>query len=163
MLNPPDIPQLAEDPNQGFLAWINAPFEPGIGEQRSLEAFAQHFLSFWNYRHLGNFHFFHYSDMKKELQETVERISKILKLEVSKERVDEICDAVGFDQMKKNASAFAPASGKPLFKSDEGFFSSGKNEQWRGVLGADEIANYTSRINGLLPRLAVEWLENDKA
>jgi hypothetical protein len=43
MLNPPEMPQLSKDPKEGFLAWVEAPFEPGIGEQRSLEAFAQHF------------------------------------------------------------------------------------------------------------------------
>lgn len=159
MLNPPDLPQLAADPNEGFTAWVETPFEPGVGEQRSLEAFVQHFLSFWTYRHLGNLHFFHYSDMKNNLSLAVRRISSILKIEASTERIDEICEAVGFDQMKKKASAFAPASGKPLFKSDEAFFSSGKNEQWLGVLGDAEIANYTNRINELLPQPAVKWLE----
>jgi hypothetical protein len=98
--------------------------------------------------------------MKKELRAVVRRISDILSIDVSDERVDEICEAVGFDEMKKNASAFAPGSGKPLFKSDEAFFSSGKNAQWRGILGADELANYTDRISALLPPAAIKWLEN---
>jgi len=160
MLNPPDIPQLADDPKDGFLAWVAAPFEIGLGEQRSLAAFTQHFLSFWNYRHLGNFHFFHYSDMKKDLHAAVGRISEVLGIDASKDRIDDICTAVGFDEMKKNAGAFAPASGKPVLKSDEAFFSSGKNEQWRGLLATDEIAAYNRRMNELLPRLAVKWLEN---
>ena len=160
MLNPPDMPQLAEDPKKGFLAWVAASFEPGVGEQRSLEAFIQHFESFWNYQYLENFHFFHYNDMKRDVPAAVGRMANILQIAVTEETVREICEAVDFAEMKKNAGAFAPASGKPLFKSDEAFFSSGENRQWRGVLSADEIATYTHRINELIPSAAVKWLEN---
>lgn len=160
MLNTPDIPPLAEDPRKGFLAWVAAPFEPGVGEQRSLEAFTQHFQSFWNYRHLENFHFFHYNDMKKDIHSAVRRIANILNIDVPEETVGEICKAVDFAEMRKNAGAFVPASGKPLLKSDEAFFSSGKNRQWHGILSNDEVATYTDRINGLLPSTAVKWLEN---
>ena len=160
MLTPPDIPQLAEDPKKGFLAWVAASFEPGVGEQRSLEAFTRHFQSFWNYRHLENFHFFHYNDMKRDIRSTVSRIANILEIAVTEETLKEICEAVDFAEMKRNAGSFTPASGKPLFKSDEAFFSSGKNRQWRGVLSTYETATYTHRVNGLLPKTAVKWLAN---
>ena len=83
MLNPPEIAPLANDPREGFRAWLEAPFEPGVGEQRSLEAFIQHFLSYWDYRHLKNFHFFHYADMKRDLHASVCRIADILKIDIS--------------------------------------------------------------------------------
>ena len=160
MLEPPDMPQLANDPRAGFRAWIEAPFEEGLGEQRSLEAFVQHFLSFWNYRHLENFHLFHYSDMKRDIRSTVQHLAVILDIDLSNSRIDEICESVSFTEMKKKASTFAPASGKPIFKSDEGFFSSGKNNQWLGILENDDLERYTHRINDLLTPDAVDWLEN---
>ena len=160
MLEPPKIPQLSHDPGKGFRAWIEAPFEHGLGEQRSLEALVQHFLSFRDFRQLPNFHFFHFSDMKRDLGAAVRQIAEILNIDISKNRISEICSAVSFTEMKKNASTFAPASGKSIFKSDEAFFSSGKNEQWRGVLKTEDIERYTTRINELLPPDAVSWLEH---
>lgn len=160
MLDPPDMPQLASDPRAGFRAWINAPFEEGVGEQRSLEAFAQHFLSFWKYRELSNFHFFHFSDMQRDLAATVRRVAGVLNIDAPAGRVNEICDAVSFNEMRKKASIFAPASGKSLFKSDEAFFSSGKSQQWRGELKTEGIALYSSRISELLPPNAISWLED---
>lgn len=160
MLEPPEIPQLANDPREGFRAWIDAPFEEGLGEQRSLEAFVQHFSSFWNHRHLENFHLFHYGDMKRDILSTVQHLADILDIDLSNNCGDEICESVSFAEMKKKASAFAPASGKPIFKSDEAFFSSGKNDQWRGILERDDLEHYTNRISDLLPPDAVDWLEN---
>lgn len=100
------MPQLVEDPREGFVAWVQTPFEEGVGEQRS------------------------------------------------------VCGAVSFTAMKKNASAFAPASGKTLFKSDDEFFRSGQNEQWREVLGPRELAIYESRATELLGRDILRWLEH---
>ena len=125
-----------------------------------MEAFVQHFLSFWNYRHLENFHFFHYADMKHDIRFIIQQLAGILDIELPISRRDEVCEAVSFTEMKKKASTFAPASGKPIFKSDEAFFSSGKNDQWRGVLERDDLERYTNRISDLLSPDAVDWLEN---
>ena len=35
MVNPPDVEQLAPDPRDGFRAWLEETFKPGVGEQRS--------------------------------------------------------------------------------------------------------------------------------
>ena len=142
MTVPPEIPQLASDPRAGFRAWVQAPFEPGRGEQRSLAALVQHFLSFWAYRHLPNIHFFHFSQMKQDLGAVVRQIAGVLNIEISENRTNEVCKAVSFKAMKKNASSFTPAAGKSHFKSDEAFFRSGSNEQWRGVLDREAIEGY---------------------
>lgn len=159
----PDMPQLAADPRDGFRAWLQAPFEPGIGEQRSLEAFTHHFQSYWQHRHLDNFHFLHYADMKKNPRANIRRIADILRIEVSDERLQHVCKATSFTEMKKNASFFAPAfataSDKSLFRHDELFFHSGKNEQWRDVLLADDIEQYHLRIRELLAASELEWVE----
>ncbi|RLT33503.1 MAG: hypothetical protein DWI57_17605 [Chloroflexi bacterium] len=159
MVNPPnfDIPQLAANPRDGFRAWLEAPFEPGAGEQRSLEAFVHHFQSFWQFRHLPNFHFFHYSDMKKDLSAAIQRIADILQIQISTKRLEELCQATSFDEMKKNASSFVR---KSAFKNEESFFSSGKNKQWEDVLTHEDIQDYNRRINQLLSPAEVAWLEN---
>ena len=160
MLDPPDIPQLANDPREGFYAWVDAPFEEGVGEQRSLEAFIHHYSSYKNYQDLENFNFFHFSDMKRDIRSTVQRFANILGIELSQRRNLDICEAVNFSEMKKKASSYAPASGKPIFKSDEAFFNSGKNSQWRGILKNEELKHYSFRINELLSSKDVDWIEN---
>jgi aryl sulfotransferase len=160
LLITPDIPQLASDQREGFNHWVVTPFEPGVGEQRCLEAYTQHFNSFWSYRHLNNFHFFHYADMQRNLSANVRRISSILKIDVSEDEIGEVCNAVSFAEMKKNAGVFAPGSGKPVFKSDEAFFNSGRNEQWREILNVGDIQSYKNRINDLLSPGEIQWVEN---
>lgn len=98
--------------------------------------------------------------MQHDLGAIVTRIADTLAIDVTAHRVAEICKAVSFDEMKKNASAFAPGAGKPLFKSDEAFFSRGKNAQWHGVLEPTALALYARRMKALLPEDAIAWLEN---
>jgi aryl sulfotransferase len=160
MLDPSDMPQLSDDPREGFRAWVDAPFQEGVGEQCSLEAFIYHFLSYRKYTHLENFHFFHFADMKRSIHSTVQRIAQILNIETSQGRVIEICEAVSFAEIKKKASSYAPASGRPIFKSDNAFFSSGTNSQWQGKLTSAELEHYSNRINELLTSDAVNWIEN---
>lgn len=159
MRNTPDMPQLAEDPKEGFVAWVESPFKEGVGDQRSLEAFTRHYLSFWKFRHLENFHFFHYSDMKRDLDAAIRQIAAILNIAITDSRVEEISKAVSFKEMKKKASAFTPFAGKPFFRNDEAFFSSGSDAQWRGVLGAEELERYERRMRQLLIPEVLEWLE----
>ena len=160
MVNPPDIPQLAANPRDGFRAWIEAPFEPGVGEQRSLEAFVHHFQSYWHFRHIPNFHFLHFSNMKKDLSANFQRIADILQIQISPKRLDELCEAASFAEMKKSASSFSPGSGKAIFKNDESFFSGGKNKQWGDILGPDDLELYAKRIREFLSPAEVAWVEN---
>lgn len=161
MQNPPDLPQLAADFNEGFRAWVEELFEPGAGGQRSLEAFIQHFCSFRNYQHLENFHFFHYSDVKTKLDAVVCRIAEKFGMKLAQNEVARNDKAVSFDGKKKNASAFSPGTGKQPFKSDEVFFSSGKNNQWQGILNETELDNYTRRLKERLPSNEIQWLEKE--
>ena len=159
MINPHnfDSPQWAANPRDGFRAWLEAAFEPSAGEQRSLETFVYHFQSFWQFRHLPNFHFFHYADMKKDLSAAIQRIADILQIQISTKRLEELCQAASFAEMKKNASSFVSGA---TFKNEESFFSSGKNKQWEDVLTPEDIQDYNRRINQLLSPAEVVWLEN---
>ncbi|MGK7943577.1 MAG: sulfotransferase domain-containing protein [Microcystaceae cyanobacterium] len=161
MWNPPDIPQLAKDPRKGFQAWLEAPFETGLGEQRSLSALIQHFLSYWEYKHLKNFHFFHYADMKHNISGNVGRIATILNMNnISDKTLEKIGQSVSFSEMRKKASLYRSASSNSLFKSATSFFNSGKNQQWQDVLTTDDLEHYNWRMRELLSPNQIKWLEN---
>ena len=76
------------------------------------------------------------------------------------EKLEALCQNLSFSSMKKNAGVLAPAAGKPYFKSDSSFFSSGQNRQWQEVLGPDDIGCYQTRSRSLLPESDLHWLEN---
>ena len=160
MIDPPDTPIFSGDPQEGFLAWVNAPHQPGEADQRSLQTFTQHYESFRQYQHLKNFHFFHYVDMKRDLEATMRRIAHILDIRVSDKNLARLCHAASFAEMKKSASSYAPTSGKSIFKSDTSFFSSGQNSQWRDALDSTALEVYNSKIRALLPPADIAWIED---
>jgi len=156
----PAIPQLAANPRAGFRAWLDAPFEAGVGDQRSLAAFVQHYESFRRFQDRPNFHFFHYADYKRDLRGNFERIATALGLEQPGATLDDLSEAATFDNMKARPDTYTPAFGLGVWKDDTAFFSKGQNAQWRDVLGTSELALYAKRIGHLLPAEDVAWLEN---
>ena len=160
MIDPPDTPLFSGDPQEGFLAWVNAPHQAGEGDQRSLQTFTKHYESFRKYQHLQNFHFLHYADMKRNLEASMRRIANILNIRISDKNLARLCHAASFTEMKKKASSYTPTSGKSIFKNDSSFFSSGQNSQWHDALDSKALEAYNNRIRALLPPADIEWIEN---
>lgn len=154
------LPQLAENPREGFRAWCQLPFEPEKAEQRSLSSFAQHYQSYDKFKHLKNFHFLHYSDLIQRRTESVSCIASILGIELTDDRFEAICESVSFDKMKGIATFFTPTLGRLKYKKDDLFFNSGKNEQWRSILEGSNVEQYNQRINELLEPEQIQWIEN---
>jgi aryl sulfotransferase len=155
----PESAHLDPDPRVGFRAWIEDPFKPGVGEQQSLQGYAHHFRTFRDYSHLDSIHFFHYSDMKRDLPSVIRRMAEALGLPVSPDRVAAICELVSFAEMKRQSSVFSPGAGKSVFTSDDAFFRSGTNDQSVGVLTPDDIALYEERVTDLLTSAERLWVE----
>ena len=65
--------------------------------------------------------------------------------------------------MKTNAERFAPSGGKGFFKSDAGFFHSGKQGQWKDVLTTEELAAYDAIMDAHLSPEIRAWLEYGEA
>lgn len=160
MIKQPDIPQLDPDPKVGFAAWVDEPFTPGYGESRTLEAYVYHYYSFHAYRHLAQFSFYHFSDMKRDLGAVVQRIAGTLGIAVTDQRVTEICQLVSFSSMKNKASTFSPGAGKSVLKSDGDFFRSGSNNQGAEILSPPDLQRYESKMAQLLSPAEIGWLEN---
>ena len=152
-------PAMQEDPRKGFAAWVEAPFEPGVGEQRSLSAFAKHYQSFVAFKHLPNFHFYHFADLRRDLEGNFASIAADLGIDLADEKLTELAGAATFEHMKSNPATFAPAFGMGVWKDDTAFFHSGQNAQWRDILEPADVERYSKRIHALLPAEDVRWLE----
>ena len=156
----PVLSQMAADQRAGFHAWLDSPFEPGLGEQRSLAAFVHHYQSFRRFRERANFHFFHYADHKRDLRGSFTRIAGILGIELPSAALDTLSTAATFDNMKARSTTYAPGAGHGIWKDDTAFFNKGENAQWRDVLGSRELEHYAHRIGQVLPAEDIAWLEN---
>jgi aryl sulfotransferase len=156
----PMLPEMADDPCEGFRVWLDTPFEPGVGEQRSLAAFVHHYESFRRFRERANFHFFHYADYKRALRSSFTRIADTLGIERSNAILDELSAAATFDNMKAKSTTYAPGAGLGIWKDDTAFFNKGQNAQWRDVLGSAELEHYAQRMGELLAAEDIAWLEN---
>ena len=141
-----------------FEDWLNHELEPGAWDTNSLALLA-HFLStYWKFRDLPNIHFFHYSDMKRDLKQNIAAMAIALKVDLDEPVLDAMTAAASFTNMKSNAEQFAPASGTGIWKQESGFFANGRNAQWKELLTEADLAAFHVRLNELLPPDQAEWL-----
>jgi len=142
--------------------WLMAEREPGTWDLQSVDSLCHFFKTYWSYRDLPNVHFFHYSDMKKDLNKAVTRISNALGLSYSESQIAAFAEGASFDKMKNNAAQFAPESGTGIWKKEGDFFASGKNNQWKGKLSAEQLTAFDERLRSLLSNEEADWILNLK-
>ena len=111
-------------------------------------------------RRHDNVSLFHYADMSRDLAGTFARVAELLSVEHRSALMAELVEAAGFDNMKAEASRFAPSGGQGFFKSDAGFFHSGRIGSWEDALTAAQLDAYDHVISGLLSAQARHWLEH---
>jgi aryl sulfotransferase len=119
----------------------------------------RHALSFWEYRHLPNIHFFHYDDLQRDLDQQMRRVARILGVEIDEAIWPELVEAATFESMKARADELAPDASEGAWKSNASFFNRGSNGQWRGRLSAENLKRYDEVIAERLPPDLAEFLE----
>jgi aryl sulfotransferase len=119
-----------------------------------------HTQSFWNFRHLPNFLFLHYQDMKSDLPGTVRRIAAFIDHPVDDRQVADVVRAVSFDKVKAQAVAESSREEGIAFKGGQAtFINKGTNERWKDFLTEAELELYRqTRDRVLIPDCAA-WLE----
>ena len=98
--------------------------------------------------------------MQRDLTSTIESIAKALGIDVTVQLLQQIADAVSFEAMKSKADQFAPEAGTGMWKQENRFFATGKNEQWKDKLTVQDLAKFDARINDLLTPEQAEWIVN---
>ncbi len=152
--------RFTRDVRDGFRLFVGE----GAGQDRdaalSLESMVNHYQSFKKWAHLPNIHFFHYSDLSRDLVGQVTRLANILGIQHSPQIMQSIVEGARFDTMQKNAKNHADPRRAKVFKDTAAFFASGTSEKWKGQLGADDLEHYQSRLSALLNPSDVDWIEN---
>jgi len=152
LLEPPP-----EDPRDRFWQWINdeTPIPMTVAGLRFL---VHHISSFWQERERPNVVMLHFGDLKADLEGQMRSLAAQLGIDVPEERWEELVKAATFEEMKKRAVAAAPNATEPIWKDTIRFFNRGTNEQWRGLLDADDLRRYETIIKDLAEPELVEWL-----
>ncbi|MEL6523883.1 MAG: sulfotransferase domain-containing protein, partial [Pseudomonadota bacterium] len=106
-----------------------------------------------------NVSLFHYADMKRDLAAVFAKLAGLLNISHPETVMERLVQAATFDNMKDNATRFAPSGGKGFFKSDREFFHSGSSGKWHGALAEAELAAYDDIMDAQLDPKDREWLE----
>jgi len=156
---PPDAPP-PPPRAETFEAWASEPLIPGQAQQLSLSFAINHFKTFWNYRDLPNIHFFHYSDLKRDLAAGVRAMAKAIGVKLEDATILAIAEAAKFQNMRAKAMKFAPGAGSGIWKNETNFFDKARQGQWRELVGERDLAAYRKTMSDMLPPAAAAWLEN---
>jgi aryl sulfotransferase len=118
-----------------------------------------HLDSWWKFRHLHNILFVHYTDMLRDLDGQMRRISAYLDIPVNESVWPSLVDSATFETMKRQHEKTAPAVTHSVWKDSKNFFHRGKNGRWRDVLSDDDLQLYDDRKQQALAPDAIRWLE----
>ena len=133
------------------------------GDAMPLAHILRHYAAARAVANRPNVTLFHYADMSRDLAGTFERLAGLLDLSHAPAVMEQLVQAATFDNMKSNATRFAPSGGKGFFKSDADFFHSGTSGKWQGKLTEAELAAYDAMMDAALSPQDRAWLEYGEA
>jgi hypothetical protein len=76
----------------------------------------------------------------------------------SHDQIESFAKAASFDNMRGNASQFAPQANTGFWKSDSGFFHQGHNSEWSQTFTAEQLTAFHERVKQLLNEDQAAWL-----
>jgi aryl sulfotransferase len=152
-----DVPQMWRDwMTRGWFEWES--------EGYPMWSNLHHTQTYWDYRHLPNFFFLHYSDMLADHAGCVRRLAEFIGHDASEDDIARVVRDTSFANQKKKAAEFdanEPADAPRTFRGGEtSFIFKGTNGRWRDVLSEEDLKLYEdARARVLTPDCAA-WLEN---
>ena len=117
-----------------------------------------HTQTYWNYRHLPNFLFVHFSNLLKDTHSEIKRLADYLEIDVTDEFVDKIVELTSFDYMKKNSDELVGVS-EDFKGGSKAFINKGTNGRWKSVLSEEELKLYDDTKRRVLTPDCAYWLE----
>jgi len=138
----PDFPHPPAEIGPAFDEWISKGGFPWEHDGWPFWSHLNHADTFWQVRERENVLHVHFQDLLDDLDGEMRRVSEFLSIPVDEAVWPELLRGVGFDAMKSNAEAMAPAAGRGLWKDTKNFFHKGTNRRWEGVLSEAQVAAY---------------------
>ena len=158
-----DWPEIPDDIRAFFRQWITTGFFEWEKDGWPSWSVLHHARSFWEYRHLPNLHFFHFDELRRDLDGEMRRVAAILGMVPDEALWPRMLEAASFASMRRDADRLAPGADRNAWNDNARFFNKGTSGQWRGVLGEEELALYARAMAERLPPPLARWLEQGGA
>lgn len=153
------IPPCPEDVHELWRNWITRGWFEWETEGYPWWSNLHNVQSWWDYRHLENILFVHYSDLLADLEGEIRRIARFLEIEVRDAAWPLIVRNCSFAEMKAKGEWFAPQGGVPFKGGAQSFFHKGTNGRWREMLSPKELLLYDAAARRELTGDCRQWLE----
>lgn len=148
-----------EDVRQRFRQWTDAEFAAETATRGvTLANVVHHLQTFWDRKDDRQVALFHYRELKADLPAELRRLAKVLSINPSAARIEELAAAATFENMRQRADELAPGVNYGLWRDNRSFFRSGSNGQWREVLDQPALDHYERRLTELASPDLGEWL-----
>jgi len=138
----PTLPYPPQDVQAAFDEWLTRGSFDWEQDGYPFWSHLHHAQTWWDYRHLDNILFVHFSDLLADTDGEMRRISAYLDIPVDEALWPALLEGVSFKSMKANADKMAPGVAGGLWKDNSRFFDRGKNERWRGLLTDEQSRRY---------------------
>jgi aryl sulfotransferase len=153
------FPPCPDDIHEFYRMWIAKSWFAWERDGYPFWSLLYHFRSWWAYRHLPNILFVHFNDLLRDLGGQMRAIARYLEIEVDEATWPALVDRATFATMKANAEDVVPWAGDFLVGGAGRFLNKGTNGRWRGVLTAEELAQYERAVETQLSPEGRQWLE----
>lgn len=156
------FPICPEDPRELWPDWITRGWFEWEKEGYPFWSNLHHTQTYWDYKHLPNFLFLHYSNMLSDLDGAVREIAGFVRLEATDEDVERAVEATTFSNVKRSIKATRPEddSDNSMFKGGaDAFFYKGTNGRWKDVLSKEDLKLYRQTTERVLSPDCLHWLE----
>ena len=160
------MPRYDGDVNQLWRNWISKGCFESQQEGYPFWSNMHHTRSYCDYKHLPNFLFLHYADMRRDLAGTIKRIGNFIDHELSDTKVMQIEKAVSFDRVKEQAIAESAESNddEQVFRGGQAtFINKGTDGRWQGVLDEADLKMYELTRDKVLTEDCAAWIEGGDA
>jgi aryl sulfotransferase len=97
----------------------------------------------------------HFNELKRDLLVSIEKISKYLGYNYTKDILNNISTKCTFKYMKLNSDKCVPNQ----FKNTNTFFNKGTNKRWNDVLTETDLCEYTNLMNTNFTPNTINWIE----
>ncbi|MBT4162124.1 MAG: sulfotransferase domain-containing protein [Gammaproteobacteria bacterium] len=155
------MPKYDGDARGFFRDWITRGWFEWETEGYPFWSNLHHTQTYWEYRHLPNFLFLHYADMRADLRATIRLIAGFIEHELSDQDVDRIARATSFEHVKQQAVAESEvAEEEGSFQGGQAaFIFKGTDGRWRDLLDEKDLQLYRQTRDRVLEPDCVAWLE----
>ena len=151
-------PRAPEDPREFFLRWMNEGLD-GDPDGMPFGSWFNFERTYWAERHRSNLLMVHYRDLKADLLGEIRRIAGFLDISVPERLWPSLLRAASFEEMKRHGNQLQTTIARALIGGAETFFHKGENDRWRGVLKADDLVAFETKVRERLEPECSAWLK----